>query len=148
MYAQAFGPFIGNDTLSEYISRYRRADLPPVAIGDPLDLYPDRPAPNGFDRKLTWASPWPFADHPGVYLLYSEGFEILYIGKASMSRNLGKRLWERFGAGKTCRPKEEWLKPIRFVINIAVPKELAFEAPAIEEFLILKLRPKFNGTGK
>jgi len=148
MHAESFGPFIGNDALSEYISRYRRSELPLLRVGEPLDLYPSRPASASFSPRLTWANPWPFADYPGVYLLYREDFELLYIGKSSMRRCLGKRLYQHFGGGAACAPAEEWLQPVRFVINVAVPRELPFEAPAIEEFLIRKLQPKINGTGR
>jgi hypothetical protein len=149
MHKQTFGPFIGNDALSQYISSYRRSDLPALTVGEPLDLYPSRPAPTRFSPKLTWKDPWPFDKNPGVYLLYGEDFELLYIGKTSMRRCLGERLYDHFGGdGGACAPREEWLKSVRFVINVAVPKELSFEAPAIEEFLIRKLQPKINGTGK
>jgi hypothetical protein len=148
MFKNNFGPFYGNDALSEYISRYRRSDLPPVEVSEPLDLYPSLPAPANFSPKVTWANPWPFGDRAGLYLIYNGSLELLYIGKASMSRCLGNRLWEYFGCGAACAPKAEWLKPARFVITIAVPKEMPFEAPAIEEFLIRKLKPKSNGTGK
>ncbi len=148
MYKKYFGPFRGNDALCEYVSRYRRSDLPPIEVSEPLDLYPALPAPANFTPKLTWANPWPFDHNAGVYMLYDELLELLYIGKASMNRCLGYRLYDHFGGGGACIPKAEWLKPVRFVINIAVPKEMAFEAPGLEEFLIRKLQPKSNGTGK
>ena len=81
-------------------------------------------------------------------MIFNESLELLYIGKASMNRSLGYRLYDHFVGGRACAPRADWLLPARFVINIAVPKESPFEAPAIEEFLIRKLKPKSNATGK
>lgn len=147
MTTYSFRPFSGGDELTEYVVRYRRSDLPPIEVGEPLDLYPSLPAPSNFRAKLTWANPWPFGDRAGVYMIYCESLEIMYIGKASMNRCLGNRLYEYFGGGSACTAKADWLEPARFVINIAVPREMPFEAPAIEEFLIKRLKPKRNGTG-
>lgn len=144
----SFEPFRGGDGVTEYVARYRRADLPPFEVGAPLDLYPSRPPAAGFTSQLTWEHPWPFSNRAGVYLLYDEALELFYIGKASMNRCLGQRLYEYFGGGASCVPKLEWLQPARYVINIAMPSEFPFEAPALEEFLIRKLQPRVNGTGK
>lgn len=148
MISYSFAPFVGGDALTEYVTRYRRPELPPLEFKTPLDLYPSKPSPAGFTPQLTWEHPWPFGDRAGVSLLYDDNLELLYIGKASMNRCLGNRLYEYFGSGPTCAPKAEWLKPVRYVLNIAVPADLPFEAPAIEEFLIRRLKPKSNGTGK
>jgi hypothetical protein len=144
----SFGPFAGGDAVAEYVSRYRRTDLPPLEVGAALDLYPARVAPATFIPQLTWEHPWPFNNRAGVYMIYDETLQLMYIGKVSMSRFFGHRLYEYFGNGDTCTPKMEWLHPARFVINIAVPEEMPFEAPALEEFLIRKLQPPCNGTGK
>ena len=144
----SFSPFRGGDALNEYASRYRRADLPPFDVGQPLDLYPSRPHSANFIPQLTWEHPWPFADRAGVYLLYDDALDLFYIGKVSMNRCLGQRLYEYFGGGEICIPKIDWLQPARYVIIIAMSPELPFEAPALEEFLIRKLQPRINGTGK
>lgn len=134
--------------MSEFISRYRRADFESLAISSPVDLYPSRQLPSGISPKTSWENNWPFAENAGVYMLYSESFELLYVGKTSMNQCLGKRLAAHFGSGMRCIPKADWLVPVRFVINIAVPKEMSFEAPALEEFLITRLRPMLNVSGK
>lgn len=144
----SFGPFAGGDALAEYVSRYRRTDVPALEIGGALDLYPDRVPPATFAPQLTWEHPWPFNNRAGVYMIYDEALQLMYVGKVSMSRFFGHRLYEYFGNGDACVPKAEWLHPARFVINIAVPEEMPFEAPALEEFLIRKLQPPCNGTGK
>jgi hypothetical protein len=141
-------PLTGGDALAEYVSRYRRADLPPLEVGMPLDLFPALPIPAGISPQLTWKNPWPFGDRAGVYLIYSDSFELLYIGKASMNRSLGYRLYDYFGGGPTCILKSDsWKQAPRFVVNIAVPTEMPFEAPALEEFLIRKLNPSTNVCG-
>ena len=81
-------------------------------------------------------------------MIYTDSFDLLYIGKASMNRCLGERLYERFGGGAACIPTEEWLQSARFVVTIAVPKTMPFEAPAVEEFLIRRLQPLSNGVGR
>jgi hypothetical protein len=50
--------------------------------------------------------------------MYGENLELLYIGKASMNRCLGNRLYEYFGSGTACTPKAEWLQQARYVVNI------------------------------
>jgi len=145
----SFAPFKGGDTLSEYICRYRRSDLPNLEVGAPLDLCPSLPPPVGFTPQLTWEDPWPFGDRAGVYLIYAGSFELLYIGKASMGRCLGQRLYDYFRAGECCVLQHDfWPQPPRFVINIAVPQAMPFEAAALEEYLIAGLQPICNINGK
>jgi hypothetical protein len=103
----SFEPFRGGDALSEYVDLYRRTDLPVFEVGAPLDLYPLRPAVVAVKPQLTWEHPWPFGDRAGVYMLYDEAIELFYIGKASMNRCLGQRLYEYFGSGDICVPKME-----------------------------------------
>ena len=134
--------------MTEYLLRYRRSDLPPLEISAPFDLFPSQPLPPGISPQWTWVDCWPFSERAGVYLIYSDTFELLYIGKASTNRCLGQRLWDHFGAGDTCILKEFWPHPPRFVVNIAVPVELSFEAPALEEYLIRKLQPLTNTVGR
>ncbi len=80
--------------------------------------------------------------------MYDDALELFYIGKTSMSRCLGQRLYEYFGGGEICIPKAEWLDSARFLIVIAMPANSPFEAPALEEFLIRTLHPTANGTGR
>jgi hypothetical protein len=80
MSEHSFGPFIGGDALSEYVSRYRRFDLPPLEVSEPFDLYPSLPTPANFSPQLTWANPWPFGNRAGVYMIHNERLELLYIG--------------------------------------------------------------------
>lgn len=136
------------DEITRFTDLYRRVGLPDFQLGIPLDLYPEKQPILKICPLLTWADQWPFHDHPGVYSLFSEQFELLYIGKASMGRCLGKRLYEYFGSAGACRPKHEWLLPVRYVVNTACVKGSPFEAPALEEYLIWRMSPPLNGVGK
>lgn len=144
----SFTPFPGGEAVHEYSTKHRNPNSPPLASSAALDLYPSRPSPTGFNAKLTWRDPWPYAESPGVYIIYAENLELMYVGKTSMNRCLGRRLYEYFGGGAACTPKAQWLTSARYVINIAVPQDHSFEAPALEEFLIKKLQPRCNVVGR
>lgn len=136
------------DEITRFCDSFRPAGLPEFQLGVPLDLYPARQPLLNLCPILTWSDQWPFHDYPGVYSLFNEQFDILYIGKASMGRCLGKRLYEYFGSAGICIPKHSWLLPVRYVVNTACVKGLAFEAPALEEYLISRISPQLNGVGK
>ena len=93
----SFDPFSGGDALSEYVTRYRRTELPPLEVGAPLDLFPGEPVPASFVPQVTWDNTWPFNERAGVYLIYSDSLDLLYIGQA---RRLGRRLYDYFGGGR------------------------------------------------
>lgn len=146
---RSFGPLTGYDAVTEFASRHRHSGFPPLEASGPLDLFPSLPLPAGITPQGRWTDPqWPFTERAGVYLIYSESFELLYIGKSSMKQCLGKRLWRHFGGGETCVPNDVWPQTPRFVVNIAVPDEMPFEAPALEEYLIKKLQPLLNTVGR
>lgn len=144
----SFGALPGYDAVAEFASRHRHPDFPPLEAGGPFDLFPSLPLPVGIVPQGGWTEQWPFAERAGVYLIYSESFALLYVGKSSMNQCLRKRLWRHFGGGATCVLNEPWTQAPRFVVNIAVPDEMAFEAPALEEYLIKKLQPLLNTVGR
>jgi hypothetical protein len=144
----AFVDLVRDSAIAEYSEKYRRGDYGSLRVSEPFDIRPELGTPKEHSIGGTWTQKWPFDEDCGVYLLYSASFELLYVGKSSMNRCLGKRLYDRFGGGEVCKPSEDWLEEARFVINIAVPREMPFEAPALEEFLIRKLQPRLNGPGK
>jgi hypothetical protein len=144
-----FGPLPGYEAANEFASRHRHSDFPPLEAGGPLDFLPSLPVPAGIVPQGGWTDPqWPFAEIAGVYLIYSESFDLLYVGKSSMSQCLRKRLYRHFGGGVTCVLNDPWPQAPRFIVNIAVPEEMPFEAPALEEYLIKKLQPLLNAVGK
>lgn len=76
--------------------------------------------------------------------------KILRIGKASCDRTLGSRLGDYFEYGKNKEgvAKSNDYKGIKYLVTIGLAKRRAFEAPAIEEYLIGKFNPRLNKLGK
>jgi hypothetical protein len=94
----------------------------------------------------------PSADLPGVYLFFDSNGKILYIGKASNKQYLAHRLklyliLKGDRKGFICRSDSRLQHLFRFVITIPVPRDQAFEAAAIEEYLIGRLQPPLNRIG-
>jgi hypothetical protein len=137
-------PFIEKEVLEFYVSTYRREGLPPFEISKPFDLLPNIPPKIDFNVELTWRDPWPFGPRAGVYFVYAENGELIYIGKANV---LGNRFYTYFGAGSECVYKESWGTPPRYIRAVAVPIDMPFEALALEAYLISKLKPKHNTLG-
>jgi excinuclease UvrABC nuclease subunit len=99
------------------------------------------------DLDSKWAEQYPSADQPGVYILLDDAEEVAYIGKASFNHNLGGRLGAHFGygpnrTGYATRLKKWRNERLRYIVVIPLKKEHAFEASAIEEFLLSRLRPQ------
>jgi hypothetical protein len=137
--------------IEEFTDKYRRHDFLPLEISNLYDLFPS--ALHSLDAAPPdiWPAPYPFDQRAGVYLIFSESFELLYVGKSSMSQCIGKRLWTYFhySPDQTCVLKHStWKQPPRFLITIAVPEATPFEAPALEEFLIGRLQPTSNTVGR
>lgn len=134
--------------LASYHSRHRHADRPPLEVGDVVHLFPEQSLTIDNEGISPWTSPWPHGSRAGVYLIYSADAELLYIGKASMGKHIGHRLYHHFGGGVRCVFNiNSWPISPQFVVNIAVPHDAPFEAPALEEFLIAALSPKLNVCG-
>jgi hypothetical protein len=151
MYEDCFEQLEGADALTEYVSKYRRSGLPDLQVSPPFDLYPSQPVPSGIHPKGEYKDSWPNNEKAGVYMLYTNALKLLYIGKTSMNQGIGHRLSTYFGNGTDtggAAPTRDWLKPARFVVTIAVPDDMRFEAPMLEEFLIWKLSPPANEYGK
>ena len=135
-------PFPGGDAVADYVARCRRSDFPPLDIAPPIDLFPEQPTSTNFSAPFTWKDSWTHNKKAGVYLIYSASFELLYIGTA---QQLGARLSQHFGSGSHCRVPDYFsaMSP-RYVINIAVPTGMAFEAPSLKAYLIDALQPVGN----
>ena len=131
--------------VERYHQTYRHPTLPPLQISGLYALFPDQTPTTVF--QYSWPTdPWPNASRPGVYLIFDALLDLRYVGKA---RCLGKRLHNYFAEGRApdraCRVVHStWRADPKFVATIAVHK--AFEAPALEEFLIDELRPAENAT--
>ena len=130
-----------------YQSRYRRGDVPPLRIGGLYDLSPELGQPQRA-CEAKWDQQWPNSDESGVYVFFDHDLSVLYIGKA---RILGARLaaYCAYGPGKTCRLKHEgWSRTPRYVLTVAVPGNMPWEAAALEEYLIRALDPPDNVLGR
>lgn len=134
--------------LIEYQTKYRHPAQPEFEVGDVVHLFPNEQLASGTAGISLWTSRWPHDESAGVYLIYSEAQELLYIGKCSMGQVLGRRLYCHFGGGDECVVKGNgWVVQPSFVVNVAVPADSPWEAPALEEFLIGKCRPILNVHG-
>ncbi|HVM48392.1 MAG TPA: hypothetical protein VMU04_10210 [Candidatus Acidoferrum sp.] len=136
--------------LDYYKQHLRRHDLPPLEPMSGLQaLFPDLELAPEVTSK--WPEGWPCGADPGVYFIFGTGVRLLYVGKASMGANIGSRLstWFKETPGRGCRVVHSgWSEQPRFVAALRVPAGMAFEAPALEEFLIDRLSPPDNRNGR
>ena len=120
---------------------YRRSELPPIRRSEIYSLFTDKiKVPNA---KLYWPETWPNCSERGVYAIFSDN-DVLYIGKASL-QDLGYRIGSYFvysSDRQSAVPKKghTWSAPPTSIVTWVVPKELFFEASALEEFLIFNLK--------
>ncbi len=85
---------------------------------------------------------WPSNRSAGIYVLMDADQNLLYIGKASCSNVIGGRLNKWFDA--RWKPMSTQSEGTRYITTIALPPDHAFEAAAIEEFLLKRLSTKNN----
>ena len=88
---------------------------------------------------------WPSNESPGVYVFLDSDKNINYIGKASFTNCIGGRLNTRFDT--KWNPKKREAEGCRYITTIPLPKEVSFEASAIEEYLLRCLKTKYNTVG-
>ena len=137
------------DLVEDYQARFRGPNLEPFELSAPYDLSPELGIPK-IECPTSWPEGWPHSGRAGIYSLFGEELQAVYIGKASLRNTLVSRLGSYFSYDKphkTCRLNHAWKCRPRYLITIAVPEESRFEAPALEEFLIIKLRPTDNTAG-
>jgi hypothetical protein len=93
---------------------------------------------------------WPNAESAGVYAIFGKT-GLLYIGKASFNSSVGIRLSTYFkndndkDNGGIPQDDQSWEEPPTYVVTI--PTKYSWEAPALEEFLILQAEPTGNSIG-
>jgi len=138
--------------LDRYSRSYRHPKLPALQLSDVYALFPANYARLPKGVTAGWPDKWPNADSPGVYLILDRQLNISYIGKASMGSTLGARLSSYFAYAKDgserCRiVHDSWDIQPEFVATIAMPSRMAFEAAALEEYLIDRLQPPENAKG-
>ena len=134
--------------IEAYQESFRNPKLPPLMVSDLYDLFP----PNGVpEAPAVWPDPWPGGEFAGVYLVIAADHSMVYVGKASMNSAIAVRLSSHFvfDDQRNCRIKhpQSWKGEPRYVATVAMKHEYRFEAPALEEYLIAKLRTTDNKAG-
>ena len=129
-----------------YSKKYRHPGSPPFCISKKYDLFP----PKNSDGK-GWNDYWPYTSRQGVYLICDKNKQVLYCGKVSFTNTLGGRLSDHFQPGSDGKcyiiDPDRWSKKPRYVVTVAMPRGRAFEAPALEEYLITKYKFPDNKQG-
>ena len=135
--------------LEEFLDKYRKPGLPPLELSKLYTLFPEKTGTKGFDGRMWPKDDYPGADGAGVYVILTEGLDILHIGKASMTSTVGGRLGSYFGytRDRRCKVRHKWTREPVLVATIPVSSDMPWEAPALEEFLILRLHPEDNSLG-
>jgi len=132
--------------LEEYQTKYRRSDVPSLRPSGVYSLFPEE---TGRPTDLCWPAKYPHCEKKGVYFIFGKTGRLLYIGKASLT-SLGDRVGSYFRYAddkKTCKIKGTWKDSPAFLATVAVPDDMPFEAAALEEFLIGRLKPSENTVG-
>ena len=137
------------NALDYYKGHFRRENLPPFELSGLQALFPTLESAPEVTSK--WPEAWPFGWRQGVYFIFGSQVRLLYIGKASMRHQIGARLSTYFRYAqpdRSCKVVHAgWSEQPRFIATLAVPAGMAFEAPALEEFLIERLSPPDNMNG-
>ena len=98
------------DVVQRYGEKYRNPQLPPFTV---CELH----------SMTSWYAT-PEASKPGCYVFYSTNGEILYVGKASLTSDVGARL----AAHDHRKPRTSRREQSAFVQFVSVSE--AFEAPS------------------
>ena len=130
-------------SIGMYSKKYRHPGCPSFDISQKYDLFPSKNIDG--NSGMGWPEEYPYADRQGVYLICNKNKQVLYIGKASLTHTLGARLGHYFkyapGRKSCCVNKDHvWSNKPRYLVTVAVPCDMAFEAPALEEYLITKYK--------
>ena len=102
--------------------------------------------PNLAPFKVHDAQPWkgwwgsPSSYKSGVYVIYSDKHEPIYIGKASLKATMGSRLAAHERSQDLRWTDAAFVRMIEVVV--------AFEAPSLEEFLLSKFATRINMHGR
>lgn len=138
------------ETIQEYVNNYRRTGVEDLKQGGVYGL--DKSIEiRSTTPSVYWPETWPLSHRRGIYAIFSHE-ELLYIGKASQQA-LGFRLSSYFKQveGKcVIAPGHSWSSEPTHVVTWAVPEDMFFEASALEEFIIDRLKHELpdNTVGK
>lgn len=138
------------ETIQEYVNNYRRTGVEDLKQGAVYGLDKSREI-RSTTPSVYWPETWPLSHRRGIYAIFSHE-ELLYIGKASQQA-LGFRLSSYFKQveGKcVTAPDHSWSSEPTHVVTWAVPEDMFFEASALEEFIIDRLKHELpdNTLGK
>lgn len=132
--------------LNEYEENFRHPGLPPLELKGMYALFPEEGAMDSVESQ--WGEPYPNADRMGVYLVFGQTGTLIYVGKASLGTTIGGRLGTYFAGKKECRLlTTDWAERPAYIATIAVPPDSSFEAAALAEYIIERLRPVDNELG-
>ncbi|CAG8999840.1 MAG: hypothetical protein CENE_01823 [Candidatus Celerinatantimonas neptuna] len=122
------------DLVREYQTKYRNPALKPFDYIERFNLVTKTPVCPELAAKK------------GVYVILQND-TVLYIGKSSAQK---KAIWHRIVDHMYSSKPSSWAKDATHFIGWAVADDLFFEASALEEFLIFKLRDSLpnNCVGK
>jgi len=124
--------------VKEFNKHFPRPDMSPLKLSGKYDI------------RVDYSEPFPHAERPGVYIIFNTDNEVLRIGKVSCKNTLGNRLsaYYKWGQGDSEGVgRHEGYGDAKLIRVIGFPNDRAFEAPALEEFLIGKLNPPYNTNG-
>jgi len=121
------------NVLKEFHNKYQRPGIP-----DLLNLIK---GPYNVTEPNQLQNNWADFDNPGVYFIFSNTDELLYVGMSTVS--IGSRLISFFGS--LIEPKNpQWLqekgKTAGYAAILPIDKNNRFEAPAIEDYIICRLK--------
>lgn len=126
------------EKIDEYTVQYRKPDIPELSVSGLYSLSPKKET--SVMTESEWPQSFPNANKRGVYLILGAKLQVLYVGKASMNNTIGNRISSYFSYAEdkvTCKVNSQyWSEEPKYILTIAVPDEMSFEAPAIEEYLI------------
>lgn len=100
--------------LDAYHNGFRNPKQSRLQMSGIYALFPNNPTPSDIEVAGCWWSDdyWPNCDCPGVYLIFNERLDLLYVGKASLTQTVGGRLSEYFhyGPDRGCQfaPGSSW----------------------------------------
>jgi hypothetical protein len=136
--------------IMKYTSSHHRDNMPTYAISGLYDLFPESGASG---KKLVthrWPDEWPNHSSAGIYAVFDDKIDLIYLGKTPQNSFLEARLDSCFGSRteRSCRLIGEWRIQPRYVLTVAVADDSTWEAAAMEEFLINTLSPALNERGQ
>jgi hypothetical protein len=126
------------EALTKYRTTYRRSQLPDLLVSEPYMLSPSSDQP---EHALCWPREFPTSKRVGVYAIFGQADNVLYVGRSWL---MGRRLCDYFGGGTKPDLSMNWSEPPAFIVTVAVPEKMEWEAAGLEEFLIDELDPPDN----